>query len=101
MASPQDVDPDGPNPPQLDSLSASTEVVSLTIGGNNIGFSGIAQSCITFNPFSSACRDKYTAGGKDQIAERITAAAPKLAAVLRGIHARSPNARVYVLAGAE
>ena len=97
MTNPQNVDPDGPNPPQLDSLSTSTEVVSLTIGGNDIGFSEIAQSCITLNPFSSPCRDKYTAGGKDQIAERIAATAPKVAAVLQGIHARSPQARVYVL----
>jgi hypothetical protein len=97
MTNPQNVDPDGPNPPQFDSLAASTEVVSLTIGGNDIGFSEIAQSCITFNPFSSPCRDKYNSGGKDQIAERIAATAPKLAAVLQGIHARSPNAHVYVL----
>jgi lysophospholipase L1-like esterase len=97
MANPQNVDPDGPNPPQFDSLAASTEVVSVTIGGNDIGFSEIAQSCITFNPFSSPCRDKYNSGGKDQIAERIAATAPKVAAVLQGIHSRSPQARVYVL----
>jgi lysophospholipase L1-like esterase len=97
MTNPQNVDPDGPNPPQLNSLTTSTEVVSLTIGGNDIGFSEIAQSCITLNPFSSPCRDKYTAGGKDQVAERIAATAPKVTAVLQGIHARSPKARVYVL----
>jgi lysophospholipase L1-like esterase len=97
MTSPQNVDPDGPNPPQFNSLAASTEVVSVTIGGNDIGFSEIAQSCITFNPFSSPCRDKYNSGGKDQIAERIAATAPKVAAVLQGIHSRSPQARVYVV----
>ncbi|MDX6603393.1 MAG: hypothetical protein QOF13_2595 [Solirubrobacterales bacterium] len=97
MTNPQNVDPDGPNPPQFNSLAASTEVVSVTIGGNDIGFSEIAQSCITFNPFSSPCRDKYNSGGKDQIAERIAATAPKVAAVLQGIHSRSPQARVYVV----
>jgi lysophospholipase L1-like esterase len=97
MTSPQSVEIDGPNPPQLNSLEAGTEVVSVTIGGNDIGFSEIAQSCITFNPFSSPCKDKYDAGGKDQIAERIAATAPKVAAVLQGIHGRSPKARVYVV----
>jgi lysophospholipase L1-like esterase len=97
MTNPQNVDVDGPNPPQFNSLVSSTEVVSLTIGGNDIGFSEIAQGCITYNPFSSPCRDKYTSGGKDQIAERIAATAPKVAAVLQGIHARSPQARVYVV----
>jgi GDSL-like Lipase/Acylhydrolase family len=97
MTQPQNVDPDGPNPPQFDSLGAGTTVVSVTIGGNDIGFSEIAQSCITLNPFSTPCRDKYNTGGRDQISERIEATAPKVAAVLQGVHARSPQARVYLL----
>jgi lysophospholipase L1-like esterase len=96
MTNPQSIEIDGPNPPQFNALEAGTEVVSLTIGGNDIGFSEIAQSCITLNPFSSPCKDKYDSG-KDQIAERIAATAPKVAAVLQGIHARSPKARVYVV----
>jgi lysophospholipase L1-like esterase len=97
MTNPQSVEIDGPNPPQFNSLEAGTEVVSVTIGGNDIGFSEIAQSCITLNPFSSPCKNKYDSGGKDQIAERIAATAPKVAAVLQGIHSRSPEARVYVV----
>jgi GDSL-like Lipase/Acylhydrolase family len=97
MTNPQSVEIDGPNPPQFNSLEAGTEVVSATIGGNDIGFSEIAQSCITLNPFSSPCKNKYDSGGKDQIAERIAATAPKVAAVLQGIHGRSPKARVYVV----
>ncbi len=97
MTNPQNVDPDGPNPPQFNSLDASTTVVSLTIGGNDIGFSSIAESCITYNPFSHPCKDKYDSGGVDQISQRIQATAPKVAAVLRGIHARSPSARIFVV----
>ena len=87
----------GSVPPQFDSLSSETTRVSLTIGGNDIGFSEVALSCITINPFSTPCKDKYTAGGKDQIAERIAATAPKVAAVLQGIHTRSPSAKVFVV----
>ncbi|HEX3609441.1 MAG TPA: SGNH/GDSL hydrolase family protein [Solirubrobacterales bacterium] len=97
MANPQSIEIDGPNPPQLNSLGAGTEVVSLTIGGNDIGFAEVAQSCITLNPFSSPCKEKYDSGGHDQLAERIEATAPKVAAVLQGIHSRSPGARVYVV----
>jgi hypothetical protein len=97
MTQPQNVDPDGPNPPQFNSLDATSTVVSLTIGGNDIGFSEVAQSCITYNPFSSPCRDKYNSGGVDQLHQRIVATAPKVAAVLQGIHARSPSARVFVV----
>jgi hypothetical protein len=87
----------GTNPPQFDSLDAETTRVSLTIGGNDIGFSEVALSCITINPFSTPCKDKYDSGGKDQIAERIAATAPKVAAVLQGIHTRSPAAKVFVV----
>ena len=38
MTNPQDVFPDGPNPTQLSALDFMTGVVSLTIGGNDIGF---------------------------------------------------------------
>ncbi len=97
MAQPQSVDPDGPNPPQFNSLAADTTVVSLTIGGNDIGFSGIAQSCITFNPFSSPCRNRYIVNGVDTISQRINATSPLVDAVLDGIRARSPAARVFVV----
>ncbi len=97
MTQPQNVDPDGPNPPQFNSLDATTAAVSITIGGNDIGFSEVAQGCITVNPFSTPCKNKYTSGGTDQLAARIAATAPKVAAVLQGIHARSPLAKIYVL----
>ena len=97
MTSPQEIEIGGPNPPQFNSLDSSTGIVSLTIGGNDIGFAEVALSCVTINPFSTPCKDKYDSGGKDQIAERIAATAPKVAAVLQGIHSRSPAAKVFVV----
>ena len=96
MTEQQNVEP-GPNPPQFNSLDASTTVVSITIGGNDIGFSEVAQSCITINPFSHPCLDKYNAGGVNQLKARIDATAPKVAAVLQGIKARAPSAKIYVV----
>jgi hypothetical protein len=97
MFNPQGVDPDGPNPPQLNAVDSTTSVVSLTIGGNDIGFSEVAQSCITVNPFSHPCLDKYNSGGVDQLKARIEATAPKVAAVLQGIKSRAPSARIFVV----
>jgi lysophospholipase L1-like esterase len=97
MFNPQGVDPDGPNPPQLGAVDSTTSVVSLTIGGNDIGFSEVAQSCITVNPFSHPCLDKYNSGGVDQLKARIEATAPKVAAVLQGIKSRAPSARIFVV----
>jgi lysophospholipase L1-like esterase len=96
MTEPQNVE-FGQNPPQFNALGEDTTVVSLTIGGNDIGFSEVAESCITLNPFSTPCKDKYDPGGHDQLAERIENTAPKVAAVLQGIHKLSPKAEVFVV----
>ncbi|MGH2960757.1 MAG: SGNH/GDSL hydrolase family protein [Solirubrobacterales bacterium] len=97
MSQPQNVDPDGPNPPQFDRLDSSTAVVSVTIGGNDIGFSEIAQGCITANPFSSPCRDRYLAGGRDEISDRINATAPLVDQVLDVIRSRASQADMFVV----
>ena len=96
MTEAQNVEP-GPNPPQFNGLNAGTNVVSVTIGGNDIGFTEIIENCITYNPFSSPCKNQYDSGGHDQLAERIENAAPKVAAGLQGIHAHAPSARVFVV----
>jgi hypothetical protein len=97
MTQPQNVSPDGPNPPQFDSLQPNTKLVTITIGGNDIGFSSIAEDCFTFQREGSPCRDQYVQNGRDEISERIQATAPKVAAVFQGIHKRSRRARVFVL----
>src|SRR3954454_25031824 len=63
-----------PNPPQFNQLDAETQVVTLGIGGNDIGFSSLAEDCFSAQPSTgSPCKDKYTAGGTDQISDRIAA----------------------------
>jgi hypothetical protein len=97
MTAPQDVTPGPANPPQFNALTADTQIVTLQIGGNDIGFTSFFQNCATANPFAHPCRDKYVVNGRDTLADKIAATAPKIAAVLQGIHARSPNARVFVV----
>jgi lysophospholipase L1-like esterase len=97
MTQPQNVSP-GPNPPQFDSLSAGTELVTLTIGGNDIGFSSIAEDCVSIVPWGSPCKNQYVQNGNDEISRRIAETAPKVAAVLRGIRARtSTTTRILVV----
>ncbi len=44
FSAPQPVQP-GPNAPQFDALDGSEDLVTLTIGGNDIGFADIIQKC--------------------------------------------------------
>lgn len=89
-----------PVPAQISAVTAATALVTVGIGGNDIGFSGIITGCAEASlgsPLGSPCKDRFTAGGTDQLQARITAAAPKVAAVLRAVRAAAPNARVVVL----
>jgi lysophospholipase L1-like esterase len=90
----------GTNPPQFNALSAGDSIVTVTIGGNDVGFSTILKECVTLSvtsPFGSPCRRHYTAGGTDQLAAAVAATGPKVAAVLQGIRSRAPRARILLV----
>lgn len=90
----------GTNPPQFSALSASTTLVTMGIGGNDIGFSAILENCAEdslHNPFGDPCKQQYTAGGTDQLAAAIAALAPTVGSLLTQIHQLAPNARVLLV----
>jgi lysophospholipase L1-like esterase len=88
------------NQPQLDSLTANTSLVTLGIGGNDIGFVNIIETCAEeslTDPFGDPCTAHYTSGGTDQLYQAIYNLGPAIATVLQEIHQRSPHAKVYVV----
>ena len=91
----------GANVPQFSALTSDTKLVTVGIGGNDVGLVGAATTCIglgLFNPTGTACRSTFaTPGGGDRLTDQIAASAPKIAAVLQGIHERSPRARVLIV----
>jgi lysophospholipase L1-like esterase len=90
----------GTNPPQFDALAPNTDLVTVTIGGNDVGFSDILDTCTRLSstdPLGNPCERQATAGGTDRYAQRITAAAPKVAGVLEGIRQRSPSATLVLV----
>jgi hypothetical protein len=76
---------------QLSALSSSTTLVSITIGGNDAGFTSVMETCVVFS--TSACVSAIdTAEGK------LSADLPReMNNVLSAIAADAPNARVVVL----
>ena len=102
MTQPQSLLPfnPNPNPPQFDApLNSLTEIVTLTIGGNDVGYwSTIANACTSATGVGTPCQDQFVVNGQDTISQLIAAAAPKVATVLEGIHQRAPKARVFILA---
>lgn len=99
MTQPQDI-AFGTHPPQFNALSADTDLVTVGIGGNDIGFADIVITCARldfYRPHGNACQEHYTSNGVDELARRIEETASEIAAVLQGIHERSPNAEVFLI----
>jgi hypothetical protein len=100
MTRPQSVPLGGTNPPQFVALSRDATLVTVGIGGNDANLVGIGESCSRLDastPTGSPCKDHYRVGGRDTAAAGVDAIAPKIASVLRGIHARAPRARTLVV----
>lgn len=109
----------GVNAPQFDRLTASTDLVTVGIGGNDAGIASAAMSCISLSPIGlpapalpvpdllplidlsqpplGACKERFTAGGVDRLAQAILAAEGKVVSALQEIHRRSPEARVLLV----
>jgi lysophospholipase L1-like esterase len=91
----------GVHMPQFDALRPDTALVTLGIGGNDIRLVDAVVRCLELGlltPTGRSCRRHFAyAGGGDVIVDRIAATAPKIAATLQGIRARSPQARVLIV----
>jgi len=76
---------------QLSSLSSSTTLVSITIGGNNVGFSSIMETCVLES--TSSCESAVAAA--EQYANNTLPG--KLNMMLADIRSHAPNAKIIVL----
>lgn len=96
----------GVAPAQLAALSASTDIVTLTIGGNDLGFASIAAACaaasatgpLLLGSPAATCESTFVANGVDSLAATVTSTvSPALASTYAAIAAAAPQARVFVL----
>jgi lysophospholipase L1-like esterase len=76
---------------QLSALSAATTLVSITVGGNDVGFSSVMETCVLSS--TSGC-----VSAVDKAEGLIASQLPgELSNVLGDIEAAAPNAQVVVL----
>ena len=99
----------GTNPAQLSALSKRTRLVTLGIGGNDIGFASTVTRCVTMGAMYRAtgsgrlfsddapCEKQYVDGGTDEVKQKLRATGRTLSAALAEIARRAPKARVYVV----
>jgi hypothetical protein len=102
MNNPQNVTPGPPNPPQLSVVTSGTQVVSLSIGGNDIGFVSILENCLAYTPagptpVGQTCQSYYDPNGDDKLGASIEALEPVIAGIIQQIHTQAPSAKVFVV----
>ncbi len=76
---------------QLSALSGTTTLVSITIGGNDVGFSSVMETCVLFSTSTCVSAIKTSEG---EMASQLPA---ELDNVLGAIASHAPSARVVVL----
>jgi lysophospholipase L1-like esterase len=90
----------GTNPPQLSVLAPDDSLVMLTLGGDDMGFLHVLDTCMELSVtdlVGSPCERHFTSGGTDQLAAKVSAEGPRLTAVLDAIRALAPHARVLLV----
>ena len=99
----------GPLPLQGSALSATTDIVTLTIGGNDLGFATVAETCIRLTASDTHplllpstypnCKDFYNPlPNVDQLIFKLdNTVGPALERVFGYIATQAPNAKVFVL----
>ncbi|MGN6608603.1 MAG: SGNH/GDSL hydrolase family protein [Jatrophihabitans sp.] len=85
--------------PQLDAVQAGTQLITMTIGGNDSGvFIDSILDCgaagLSTLGQGSPCKDKYGSQFEDTI---NTTTYPALVSALRAVRAKAPHARVAIL----
>jgi len=76
---------------QISAVTSSTTLVSITIGGNDVGFSGVMETCVLDS--TSTCVSAIDTA-ESEAQSQLPA---KLDAVYAAIKSRAPGARVVVL----
>jgi lysophospholipase L1-like esterase len=76
---------------QLSALSSRTTLVSITIGGNDVGFTGVMTTCVLL-PTSSCL--KAVSAAETLVADVLPG---RLTTTLQAIRQDAPNARIVVL----
>lgn len=97
---PFSTDPDypfPPVPPQIDAVAPDTDLVTVGVGGNTLGFGEIIFNCLQVGQGSGGvgtpCRDELA----DSIPERLEKVSSEYGDMLDAIHRRAPFARVLTV----
>lgn len=79
-------------PLQIDRLGPDVKLVTISIGGNDVGFAPVLEKCVKNAAWDTACLDQDA-----EVTARIRDIGPRLTWVYQRIKRAAPNARVLVV----
>ena len=82
-------------PSQLSSVTGTTRLVTVTAGGNDIGYAAAITTCTASARLGKSCLAGGTLLARSEKA--LAALRPTLMKLLAGVHSLAPKAQVYVL----
>lgn len=82
---------------QLDAVTAATDLITITIGANDVGLASDAEACEVTAPNPKPCTADFVVGDVDRISTRIAAEVPVWATMIDQVRAKAPHARVLLV----
>jgi hypothetical protein len=84
--------------PQLRSVTASAGLVTLTVGGNDLGLVTMVEHCAAATPWGPTAEGRTCAGYYEPtVPGLLTTIRGRIEGVLAAVHRRAPDARVLVV----
>ncbi|MDN5795306.1 MAG: SGNH/GDSL hydrolase family protein [Intrasporangium sp.] len=87
--------------PQLDALRPDTQLVTLSIGGNDFSvFGTLVGYCTTLragDPTGDPCRQAMQVGGQDRLLAAVAVTQQRIVGVVAAIRSRAPHARILLV----
>lgn len=84
-------------PRQIDTVGPPTDLITLTIGANDVGLAGDAESCVVKGSAPQPCVGKFVVDDVDRISAAIAAQVPVWATMIDQIRFSAPRARIVVV----
>jgi lysophospholipase L1-like esterase len=82
---------------QIDALSATTDLITITIGANDVGLAADVEGCVVKSANPRPCADEFVVGDVDRISAVISAQVPVWSALIDGVRGKAPKARIILV----
>ncbi|MEB3984235.1 SGNH/GDSL hydrolase family protein [Mycobacterium sp. 663a-19] len=79
---------------QIDAVRASTDLVTITVGANDVGLAADAEGCEVKSPNPAPCTEDFVVGSVDRISAAIDGHVRGWSMLIDQVRAEAPNARI-------